>query len=75
MAPSGWRAPDAGQFAEVQALRQRYVLENDDVAPEILAGFALPPASWINDRLSQEHLAWRIGDVHGRTFDVMATPK
>jgi len=55
------------------ALTADYVDETTDVAPEIADGKRLAPKDYLNEKLSEEGLKWRVREVIGmdaKTFDV-----
>ncbi len=46
-------------------------MQNDWVSPDVMAGFELPPAIWLNEQLAQRRRAWRVINAKGRAFDII----
>ncbi|HVC91419.1 MAG TPA: hypothetical protein VND66_12440 [Acidobacteriaceae bacterium] len=48
-----------------QSLTNEYILSNDPIDPEILAGNKMPPQEWMNGRLHQLGETWRVAPAIG----------
>lgn len=45
-----------------------YQLQNDSIAPEIIAGFQLPPEQWLNESLAEIGESWQVFDIRGTSY-------
>jgi hypothetical protein len=62
LSPSPDVSEPARRFRVEEILRNRYILTHTDIAPEILAKTAWPPAQWMNQELDSLHEKWRFSE-------------